>query len=442
MSQAQAQPAPPPVAQAPTTAAAPPATASCALHRQPRPQPTPTASGMDTPSRLRLLSLGVVVAGVLTGMVGALVFSALAYSLARAEADTNQLIRVQQIQTNLLIADATATNAFLVGGLEPPAQRAQYDAALTATGRADRAGGAGPAGRRGRPGRAEPAGARLRRRDRAGPRQQPAGPADRVAVPAVGQCPAPRGRPAHRRQPGLGQRRPGRGPDGGLDRTGLRDLRRPGPGCLHRRPGLARQPVPPHLQLRHAPGRVGAAAGPAGRRRGAAGQPERAVGSIQHRQLRRRQHGGQRPDRGQQRQVQREPHLDRPGSGAAFETAWKDSADTGDRRPGPARRCRPDRRVERLRDVHTEIRALDDGGDWDKAVALATGTGEDSANTAFNAFDARLAETLDQASQAGRRRSLRAAARTDHRRVLALLGGLAAALLGRYGVAARLREYR
>ena len=89
---------------------------------------------MDTPRRLRLLSLGVVVVGVLTGIVGALVFSALAYSLYRAEADTNQLIRVQQIQTNLLIADATATNAFLVGGLEPPAQRAQYDAALTATG--------------------------------------------------------------------------------------------------------------------------------------------------------------------------------------------------------------------------------------------------------------------------------------------------------------------
>ncbi len=80
---------------------------------------------MDTPSRLRLLSLGVVVAGVVTGVVGALVFSALAYSLARAEADTAQLIRVQQIQTNLLIADATATNAFLVGGLEPPAQRAR-----------------------------------------------------------------------------------------------------------------------------------------------------------------------------------------------------------------------------------------------------------------------------------------------------------------------------
>ena len=49
------------------------------------------------------------------------------------QADTAQLIRVQKIQSNLLSADATATNAFLVGGLEPPAQRAVYDQALSST---------------------------------------------------------------------------------------------------------------------------------------------------------------------------------------------------------------------------------------------------------------------------------------------------------------------
>ena len=161
--------------------------------------PSPTASGMDTPSRLRLLSLGVVVAGVLTGLVGALVFSTLAYSLARAEADTAQLVRVQQIQTNLLIADATATNAFLVGGLEPPAQRSQYDAGADRCGHPDRAGGPLPAGRRGCPDRAEPAGSRLRRRDRAGSGQQSARPADRGTVPAVGQRPAAGRRVADRR---------------------------------------------------------------------------------------------------------------------------------------------------------------------------------------------------------------------------------------------------
>jgi len=131
VSQASAQPAasvtapaPPATAVAPTTAPAPPVAV---------PAPNASARPSDTPSRLRLLSLGLVVLGVLTGLVGAVLFSALAYSLTRAEADTAQLVRVQQIQTNLLTADATATNAFLVGGLEPAAQRAQYDSALTTT---------------------------------------------------------------------------------------------------------------------------------------------------------------------------------------------------------------------------------------------------------------------------------------------------------------------
>ena len=239
--------------------------------------PTPTASGMDTPRRLRLLSLGVGGrrADRNSRRPGVL---ALAYSLYRAEADTNQLIRVQQIQTNLLIADATATNAFLVGGLEPPAQRAQYDAALTATGAliAQAA-------------RAQPADAdalaALNQQVVAytggieqACRQQPAGPAGRVPVPAVGQCPAPRRRPAHRRQPGLGQRRPGRGPDGvwiGL----VFVILPPGPAAFI---GQVLATGSADLQLRHGPG-VGAPAGPAGRRRGAAGQPEQRGGQHPHR---------------------------------------------------------------------------------------------------------------------------------------------------------------
>ena len=39
-------------------------------------------------------------------------------------------MRVQDIQTSLLRADALATNAFLVGGLEPAEQRAEYDEAI------------------------------------------------------------------------------------------------------------------------------------------------------------------------------------------------------------------------------------------------------------------------------------------------------------------------
>lgn len=130
--------APPPVA-APTTTTAPatvPAETMPARPSSATPSaaaPTPAVKTMDTPRRLRLLSLGVVVAGVVVALLGALTFSYLALSLSRAQADTAQLIRVQKIQSNLLSADATATNAFLVGGLEPPAQRAVYDQALSST---------------------------------------------------------------------------------------------------------------------------------------------------------------------------------------------------------------------------------------------------------------------------------------------------------------------
>ena len=50
--------------------------------------------------------------------------------------------------------------------------------------------------------------------------------------------------------------------------------------------------------------------------------------------------------------------------------------------------------------VHVAIRKLDDGGNWDAAVALATGSGNESANAAFNAFDAGLSSYLQGVSQA------------------------------------------
>ena len=87
----------PPVA-APTTTAppmAPPDTAPAPRAQQRRvPRLRLTASQtMDTPQRLRLLSLGVVVVGIVVALVGVLTFSYLAVSLSRAKADTAQLIR-------------------------------------------------------------------------------------------------------------------------------------------------------------------------------------------------------------------------------------------------------------------------------------------------------------------------------------------------------------
>ena len=64
------------------------------------------------------------------------------------------------------------------------------------------------------------------------------------------------------------------------------------------------------------------------------------------------------------------------GSGQAFETAWKSSADSvaGNLRT-PERQPELASQWQAYVDVHTQIRKLDDGGQWDKAVALATGSG-------------------------------------------------------------------
>ena len=108
MTQVQAQPQAPSPAQAP---AQPPAVE-------------------DVPS---LLSRWQVLA-----VLACLVFAAATASLQvmswqanRAAADnTEQLVRVQNIQSTLFRADALATTAFLTGGLEPPEQRAAYDDAI------------------------------------------------------------------------------------------------------------------------------------------------------------------------------------------------------------------------------------------------------------------------------------------------------------------------
>lgn len=87
----------------------------------------------ETPRILSLFTAIVVVICLLFGVAGTTAFITLATALGRAKDNTEQLIRVQQIQSNLLRADATATNAFLVGGLEPLQQRARYDQALADT---------------------------------------------------------------------------------------------------------------------------------------------------------------------------------------------------------------------------------------------------------------------------------------------------------------------
>jgi hypothetical protein len=89
---------------------------------------------------------------------------------------------------------------------------------------------------------------------------------------------------------------------------------------------------------------------------------------------------------------------------------------------------------------HREVRALDDGGQYDAAVALATGEG--AANQAFGVFEQVSARALATQSQDLADDLGRAATPLLPVAWLLLAAGLAAAGLAWRGMAQRLREYR
>lgn len=89
---------------------------------------------MDTPKRLRLVTWALVALSLLLALSGLTAMTMRSDAMTRAEAQAVQLIRIQKIQTNLLAADAIATNGFLVGGLEPADQRAAYDERMATVG--------------------------------------------------------------------------------------------------------------------------------------------------------------------------------------------------------------------------------------------------------------------------------------------------------------------
>ncbi len=83
-----------------------------------------------TPGRMRLLGAVAALAAAVFGIAGAANLWSVAGALDRAGLNTTQVVRVQSIYSDILRADADATNAFLVGGLEDPTQRADYEAAM------------------------------------------------------------------------------------------------------------------------------------------------------------------------------------------------------------------------------------------------------------------------------------------------------------------------
>lgn len=437
----------PPIAAAPS-ATAPPITPPATTPARPIPaKPSPASSAQaakarNTPQRLRLLSLSVVVVGVVVALLGALTFSYLAFSLSRAQADTAQLIRVQKIQSNLLTADATATNAFLVGGLEPPAQREVYDQALS--------------------------GISLLIVEAA-----EAQPADAAALAALNQqvtsyaATIEQARANNRQGLPVGAQYL-RNASAELRSTALPIL----DNLVSSNAGRATDQMDvragyllPAISLLALAGVIIGQVWLARRfrRRINVGMLVSAVlllvitagGFIAVQQLSSslssisngsyaavNAAADARIDANNAKSNESLTLIAR-GSGQAFEDAWKSSADSVTSNLGRlSERPELTTQWQAYTDVHKEIRELDDDGRWDRAVAKATGSGRESSNTVFNTFDQNLATYLDEQSQDASSSLANEQPAMVVGAILILLGGLAAALLGRWGVAARLKEYR
>ena len=85
-----------------------------------------------TPGRMRLYGALAVLGCLIFGLFAFIAASSRSSALSNARSDAAQLVRVQAIRTNLVFADANLTNAFLVGGLEPPAARSAYENGIAA----------------------------------------------------------------------------------------------------------------------------------------------------------------------------------------------------------------------------------------------------------------------------------------------------------------------
>lgn len=135
------------------------------------------------------------------------------------------------------------------------------------------------------------------------------------------------------------------------------------------------------------------------------------------------------------------------GSGAAFEKDWATAAKTVDDQLVNAENAvAQSEDLPRLWDAyktsHEAIRAADDGGNWDEAVDLAIGGSEQSSNKTFAGFDQASSRSLDDASGATQRELQDAGGSLPLLGWLGLPLGLAAALLAWWGFSQRLEEYR
>lgn len=87
-------------------------------------------SNRSTPTLLRIMLAVSATFAVIFGLTTSLVMGTANGAISAGASDTQQLLRVQNIQANLYRADATATNSFLIGGMETPEQAATFQRSL------------------------------------------------------------------------------------------------------------------------------------------------------------------------------------------------------------------------------------------------------------------------------------------------------------------------
>jgi hypothetical protein len=399
-------------------------------------QATATPRPRDTPRELRRLTTLVIVAGLVFGVAGLATFLLLTSALQRAESSTAQLIRVQQIQTNLLRADANATNAFLVGGLEKADQRKAYDDAITESSQLiAEAADAEPGDQdalsalnvqlidytenielaRANNRQGFPVGAQYLRNASGGLRAD--------AMPILDNLVTAN---ADRAESQMNARI----------------------AILFALAGLAVLGLLVWVQVRLAQrfrrrfnvglviaSIIGAATLIIGLI--ALGWASVTIGTIRDGSFTDVRDAATARIEGNNAKSNESLTLIARGSGGSFEEAWKTSAAiVEDSISGFGR----DFEVvwQPYVDVHTQIRELDDGGQWDKAVALATS----ESNTTFTAFDTNVAREVDGASAETTGGLAATVPWMIVGAILSLIAGIAMAVLGRRGLAQRLKEYR
>jgi hypothetical protein len=401
-----------------------------------------------TPGRLRGLTALTVAASVIFAVAAFSSFEATDGALGRGGDNTTQLVRIQAIYTDLVRADADATDAFLVGGLEPADQHADYVSSLAAASRLiAEAAGAQPADAaalgalngsvltyaglieqaRANNRQALPVGAQYLQVASSGLRNN--------ALPILDALVTANNARVRAEFDGAA------GTSAALIPSGVVALLVLGSGMVwlslrtHRYVNLPLAAATAAVLVALVTGSICLAA------------VSSRVGQVRDSSYAATLATARARIAAYNAKSNESLTLIARGSGQAFEAAWKGSSKIVAAQSVASAQLSQDAKHmgslwARYVQIHTQIRTADDGGRWEVAVAQATGAGPTSANATFDAFDA-------SSSAALRSSSTTAADSLDAPRTwlplaawLGLLVGIAAAVSAWWGVWLRLEEYR